>query len=125
MKIYSTHVFKKETCEGGKRSQELVGASATGEKLLLLVIGRYAKPRCFKNAHLHIKNESNKKAWITATIFEKWIKQLEFDMEQRNRKIVFLLDNCTARHTFIDGLRNITLFFLIEVGSNVYGKCRY
>ena len=48
-----THVFKNETCAGGKMSKErlsvLVAASMAGEKLPLLVIGKAAKPRCFKN----------------------------------------------------------------------------
>ena len=42
-------------CSGGKRSKDriivLVCANMSGsEKLHLLVIGRFAKPRCFKNA---------------------------------------------------------------------------
>ena len=49
----STHVLKNETCAGGKLLKErlsvLVAASMSGEKLPLLVIGKAAKPRCFKN----------------------------------------------------------------------------
>ena len=47
-----THVFKNETCAGGKMSKErlsvLVAASMAGEKLPLLVIGKAAQLRCFK-----------------------------------------------------------------------------
>ena len=48
--------MKGETCSGGKKSKEritvLVCANMTGtEKLPLLVIGKFAKPRCFKNVH--------------------------------------------------------------------------
>ena len=70
----TTHVLKGQTCAGGKRAKNritvLVGTSAMGEKLPLLVIGRYAKPRCFKNSSPPIKYVSNKKAWMTAEIFE-------------------------------------------------------
>jgi hypothetical protein len=34
------------------------------EKLPLLVIGRSAKPRCFKNANVPVQYEANKKAWM-------------------------------------------------------------
>jgi hypothetical protein len=35
------------------------------EKLPLLVIGKSAKPRCFKNAKIPIDYKANKKAWMT------------------------------------------------------------
>ena len=70
-----THVFKNDKCVGGKLSKErlivLVTASMAGEKLPLLVIGKSANPRCFKNVKkLPLPYKSNKKAWMTAAIFE-------------------------------------------------------
>ena len=49
-----TLAFKNEKCSCGKISKQrvtlLFGANMDGsEKLLLLMIGRYANPRCFKN----------------------------------------------------------------------------
>lgn len=46
--------FKKVDCHGGKKSKErltaMVCANMTGnDKLPLLIIGKSAKPRCFKN----------------------------------------------------------------------------
>ena len=45
--------FKNERCSGGKfgkvRLTGLTTASAAGEKLPMLVIGKSAKPSCFKN----------------------------------------------------------------------------
>jgi len=59
---------KAEPCHGGKKSKQrltvLLGANADGrDKLRPLIIGKFKKPRCFKN----IKNfptgyEANKKA---------------------------------------------------------------
>ena len=45
--------FKNERCSGSKFSKVrltgLAGANATGKKLPMFVIGKSAKPRCFKN----------------------------------------------------------------------------
>ena len=111
-----THVFKNEKCAGGKLSKErlaiLVTASMTGEKLPPLVIGKSANPRCFKNVkNLPVPYEANSKAWMTSTLFEKWLRKLDFQMRKSNRKIAMVLDNCTA-HPNISGLTNIKLVFL-------------
>ena len=110
-----THVFKNDKCAGGKLSKErltvLVTASMAGEKLPLLVIGKSANPRCFKNIKkLPLPYESNKKAWMTAAIFETWVKKLDSQMRKRNRNIALVLDNCTA-HPKVEGLTNIKLIF--------------
>ena len=111
-----THVFKNEKCAGGKLSKErltvLVTASMTGEKLPPLVIGKSANPRFFKNVkNLPVPYEANSKAWMTSTLFEKWLRKLDFQMRKSDRKIAMVLDNCTA-HPNISGLTNIKLVFL-------------
>ena len=62
-----TYVFKNDKCAGEKLSKErltvLVTASMAGKKLPLLVIGKSANPRCFKNIKkLPLPYKSNKKA---------------------------------------------------------------
>ena len=90
----------------------LVAASMAGEKLPLLVIGKAAKPRCFKNVKkLSFSYQSNSKAWMTSTIFETWIRKLDINMKNSNRKIALVVDNCTA-HPVIHGLTNVRLVFL-------------
>ena len=84
----------------------------TGEKLPPLVIGKSANPRCFKNVkNLPVPYEANSKAWMTSTLFEKWLRKLDFQMRKSDRKIAMVLDNCTA-HPNISGLTNIKLVFL-------------
>ena len=62
--------LKGEKCSGGKRSKDritvLVCSNMSGsEKLPLLVIGKFAKPRCFKIARsIPVQYEANKRAWI-------------------------------------------------------------
>ena len=113
---YRTHLLKHEKCAGGKMSKErltvLVSASMMGEKLPLLVIGKSAKPHCFKGVkRLPLKYKSNSKAWMTCSIFESWLRKLDSLMRNSNRKIALVLDNCTA-HPNVKGLTNVKLILL-------------
>lgn len=107
--------FKGETCKGGKMSKTritaLVGANMSGsEKRKLLIIGKSKKPRCFKNVKtLPVNYDANQKAWMTSTIFEKELRKWDSDLCKKNRKILLLVDNCTA-HCDIS-LKNIKLMF--------------
>lgn len=87
---------------GGKLSKQrvtvLLGANLSGtEKRKLLVIGKSKKPRCFKNVkNLPVKYESNKKSWMTSEIFLHEFKEWDKELRKKDRKIVVLVDNCTA-----------------------------
>jgi len=83
------------------------------DKLPLWVIGNAENPRCFKNIkkeNLGVIYKSNSKAWMTAAIFQEWLRA--FDAKMHGRKVVLLLDNCPGHK--IDGieLRNTTVHFL-------------
>lgn len=110
-----TLAFKKEKVHGGKKSKQRITilntASMTGEKEPLLVIGKFAKPRCFKNVTLPVKYRANKKAWMTGEIFTEYVTTLDRSMGHQRRKIALVLDNCTA-HPKVNGLKNVELFFL-------------
>ena len=99
-----TFSFKNEKCSGGKNSKErltiLIGSNMDGsEKLPLLMIGKAAKPRCFKSARsLPVTYEANKKAWMTAALFEKWLLNLDKELGRKKRKILLFIDNCTAHN---------------------------
>jgi hypothetical protein len=107
---------KGEACSGGKVSKDrltvLLCVSMQGEKLKPLVIGKYKKPRCFKN----IQNENlptlwrwNAKAWTNTALFEEWIVNLNASLVKKKRKIILFLDNASA-HVNIN-LTNIKLQF--------------
>ena len=71
--------YKGERCNGGKHSKvrltELAAGNATGEKLPLYVIGKYAKPRCFSGVkRLPCRYRSQKKSWMDGDLFTKWVK---------------------------------------------------
>ena len=109
--------FKKEPCHGGKHSKEritvLVGANVDGsEKLPLFVIGKSKKPRCFKNVRsLPVQYDASRKAWMTSSIFETWIRNLDRQFSRQKRSVLMILDNCPA-HPIIEGLTNTKLAFL-------------
>lgn len=48
---------------------------------------------------------------MVSTVFETWVKQLDRSMVANGRKIVLMVDNCTA-HCNIDNLMAIKLVFL-------------
>jgi len=78
-----TYTFKGDNCHGGERIEErislLIGANMDGiEKLLLLVIGKSARPRCFKNVrHFPVEYKVNKNAWMTSNIVVEWVVKLD------------------------------------------------
>jgi hypothetical protein len=83
-------------------------ANADGShKLNLLVIGKYANPRCFKNVkidNLPIMYRSNSKAWMLATLFQEWLQDFDRRVYQKHKgqRVLLLLDNCSSHKP--DGL---------------------
>ena len=107
--------FKGIACKGGKYAEDritvLVGASALGEKLPLMVIGKSAKPRCFRNANIPLDYQSNSKASMTSDLFINFIRKLDRKMTISKRKISVIVDNCQSDPR-IEKLESIKLIFL-------------
>ncbi|XP_037527773.1 tigger transposable element-derived protein 6-like [Rhipicephalus sanguineus] len=111
-----THALKGDPCPGGKHSKlrvtVLLCANMDGShRLKPFVIGRSKKPTCFKNQHIPVRYRSNKKAWMTRQLFEEWLLEVDGIMEGQGRKVVLLLDNCSA-HAVSPKLTSIELMFL-------------
>ncbi|XP_064463598.1 tigger transposable element-derived protein 4-like [Ornithodoros turicata] len=82
------------------------------EKLPLFVIRKRSKPRCFKNIPtLPTEYTAHKKARMTADLFKQWLKTWDRKLELRNRKVLLIVDNCTAHKMDVE-LRAIGLAFL-------------
>ncbi|GFW90393.1 tigger transposable element-derived protein 6 [Trichonephila clavipes] len=78
------------------------------EKITPLVIGKSAKPRCFKGINsFPTKYRSNKKAWMTTELLTEWLVSLNSDMKREKRHILFL-DNCTV-HNNAPPLSNVKI----------------
>ncbi|GFV54638.1 tigger transposable element-derived protein 6 [Trichonephila clavipes] len=111
-----TFTFKKEKCHREKHSKERLTILLTvnmdgSEKITPLIIGKSAKPRCFKGINsFPIKYRSNKKAWMTTELFNEWLVSLNSDMKREKRHILLFLDNCTV-HNNAPPLSNMKLQF--------------
>ena len=110
--------IKGQQCQGGKRSKERVTAllccNATGTDLYKpLVIGKAAKPRCFKNIDattLPVKWAYNRKAWMNRLLFIEWVTEFDRAMVRQKRKVLLFMDNATSHPTDVK-LKNVTLKF--------------
>ncbi|UYV60678.1 hypothetical protein LAZ67_1001867 [Cordylochernes scorpioides] len=114
-----TLAHKDESCRGVKRMKQritvLLCCNSTGtDKRRLLIIGKSAKPRCFRNfsPHFYCTYTSNSKAWMTSNIFQEWLLQFNKQLVSEGRRILLLLDNATSHCVPNDGLSNIKIHFL-------------
>lgn len=111
-----TLTFKDEKCHGGKLSKDritvLLACNMDGsEKLKPLIVGKSAKPRCFKGVKsLPTIYRSNKKSWMTTELFNEWLISVNRDMKKAKRKILLFLDNCTV-HNNPPPLDHVKLIF--------------
>ncbi|UYV72570.1 K02A2.6-like [Cordylochernes scorpioides] len=115
-----TLAHKDENCRGVKRMKQqitvLLCYNSTGtDKRRLLIIGKSAKPRCFRNfsPHFYCTYTSNSKAWMTSSIFQDWLLQFKKQLVSEGRCILLLLDNATSHCVPNDGLSNIKIHFAI------------
>ena len=123
-----TFSFKGDKCHGGKKSKErlslLLCTNMDGsEKLPLLAIGKFAKPRCFKGVNsLPLDYKANKKAWVVSDLFSEWVRKLDVRVHRQKRKIILFVDNCPA-HPMVPGLKSIQLVFLPPNTTSVLQPC--
>ena len=108
--------LKVEKCSGGKHSKirltGLATGNAYGESLPMFVIRKANKPRCFKGVrNLPYRYRAQRKSWMTAELFEEWVRLLDRKFSAANRKII---DNCTA-HPHVEQLDSIELIFLAPI----------
>ena len=108
--------MKGEKCSGGKHSKVrltgLAAGNAFGERLPMFVIGKSAKPRCFKGVKtLPCRYRSQKKSWMSGELFEEYVRELDRTFSVSKRKIALIIDNCTA-HPHVENLKWVELIFL-------------
>jgi hypothetical protein len=85
--------------EGCKQNKERITITICynadrSDKLPLWIIGKSFRPRCFKNINLDYKYHANKNAWMIQNVFKLWLTA--FDRRMDGRKVILLLDNCSA-----------------------------
>ncbi|XP_066157788.1 tigger transposable element-derived protein 6-like [Euwallacea fornicatus] len=113
-----TFALKGEKCAGGKMAKErltiLHCTNMASEKEKLLVIGKSARPRCFKKLDLRtlpVTWYSNNKSWMTSNIMTEWLQVFDHKMAREKRKILLFMDNA-ASHPRDLNLQNIKIIFL-------------
>ncbi|GBM21489.1 Tigger transposable element-derived protein 6 [Araneus ventricosus] len=94
-------MVKLADSKGGKQAKEritiLFCASAAGEKLKPLMIWKSKTPRIFKGkdiSKLGIHWKLNRKAWMTAAIFEEWLTDFDKKMAKEGRKVLLVFRQC-------------------------------
>uniref|UniRef100_H2ZXU3 DDE-1 domain-containing protein n=1 Tax=Latimeria chalumnae TaxID=7897 RepID=H2ZXU3_LATCH len=98
--------------------------SMTGKKKDLFIIRKSQNPRCFKNVrHLPVRYAANASAWMMGYLFGEWLKDWDQKLGQERRKILLLVDNCTAHVTKDVALRNIRLEFLPKNTTSILQPC--
>ncbi|CAF2766906.1 unnamed protein product [Rotaria sp. Silwood2] len=110
-------VTAKDTCKGGKRSKErftvLLCTNMTGtDKLKPFLIA--ANPRCFK--HLNVKElpvtwRSNRNSWMTASLFEEWLVNVNKTMIKQKRNILLFIDHAPCHNPDIEYSNICVKFF--------------
>lgn len=113
-----TLCLKSDACKGGKHSKErltvLLCCNMEGDFEKTLVIGKSAKPRCFKNLDvkkLPVTWKNNKKAWMTQGIMTEWLQELNKNMKRQKRKIILFMDNAKC-HPVNNNFSNVKVVFL-------------
>jgi hypothetical protein len=93
-------------------------ANADGShKLNPLIIGKFERPRCFKNIKIHtmpMTYRHNAKAWMITSIFQEWIQGFDrqVGLKHQGQRVLLLLDNCSSHKLGGITLRYTDVHFL-------------
>ena len=66
------------------------------DKLPALIIGKAAQLWAFQkksDAQLGFYHQNNSKAWMTAQLYQDWIKEWDKELQKKKQKILLLQDN--------------------------------
>ena len=59
--------------------------------------GKFSNPRCFLSIRkLPVEDRANTKAWMMADIFKDQLLSFYREMDRQKRKVLLVLDNCSA-----------------------------
>ena len=115
-----TYAFKGEAVKGSKTSKDrmtlMLCCNMNGtDKLPPLLIGKSQKPQCLKRKNLGLSDlkceyYSNKTAWMTAVIFELWLKKWNEKLARQKRNVLLLIDNAPSH--IVRTFSNIEIQFL-------------
>ena len=106
-----------KSVQGWKKNKErltvLFLVNKAGEKYEPVIIGKSKSPRRVTTTNLHhlgVSYTSNTSAWVTKTFFYNYLNSLNNTLQEKNKKMLLLLDNCSCH--MLDNFSNIKLLFL-------------
>ena len=112
-----TWYFKNEDLAKHEKCKDhltvLLAANMDGsDKLEPFVVGKFANPRCFNGIKkLPVTYRCNSNSWMTAKLFQDWLRSFDSSLEKQNKKICLLLDNCSAHKIDENELKYIELVY--------------
>ncbi|KAH9131546.1 hypothetical protein LEN26_007683 [Aphanomyces euteiches] len=117
-------IMSGESCKGGKKSKDrvtvLLTASATGEKMPLLIINNSHMPRAFKKKlPLGVHWHANAKAWMNGRVFSQYCLWLNKRIEAQGRRILLLIDIAPCHIVPETMLTTVRVLFLPSNSTSV------
>lgn len=111
--------YRHQIISGYKKAMDRVTVlcctnMAGTDKKKIVIVGKYAKPRCFKGIHrdaLPVTYFANKNAWMTSAIFTEWLSGWNDELVASGKKVLLFIDNCSA-HPSNCNFSNINVQFL-------------
>ncbi|XP_065653034.1 tigger transposable element-derived protein 4-like [Hydra vulgaris] len=90
----------------------MAAGNVKGERLLMFVIGKSKSPRCFKGVkNIPCRYRAQPKSWMSAELFEEWVKEIDLKFSFQKRKIALIIDNCSV-HPNVQKIDWVELIFL-------------
>ncbi|KAI1004883.1 hypothetical protein K3495_g3333 [Podosphaera aphanis] len=85
------------------------------DKLELMIIGHFKKPRCFQSKSGNQPGfyyRSNNKAWMTRDLFQEWLLKFIEKIKKEQRYFLLLLDNAPSHISNGLEITNVKIQFL-------------
>ncbi|KAA6314052.1 MAG: hypothetical protein EZS28_055649, partial [Streblomastix strix] len=110
----------KGTKMSKKRVTGFTGASITGEKLPLAIIGLSEHPRSFTGDKVQpFQYYSQKNAQMVTPIFNEYLRRENEKLKITGRKTCITVDNCSFHKTYPSFFSNITIRYLTTNTTSV------
>lgn len=112
-----TMARKGEKVEGGKMSKDRLSllflCNMDGSDKQIFVIDKSEQSRCFRGKTIPLPYYSNKKAWMTGTLWTQILIKFDNQMIRQDRKVLLFVDNASC-HKLDKGveLQNVKIYFL-------------
>jgi hypothetical protein len=131
-KLLPNRTLSDGPVSGKKVSKERITiafiASANGEKIRPIVIGKHQKPRCFGkwNPNSVVDYYFNSTAWMTMEIWEKWLLNFNQSRINHGREALLIVDNAGGHNLSSElkkKLTHVTVEFLEPNTTSAIQPC--